>query len=167
MLGKHTLNPDEKTDLKVTFETEGRPGPFQKKVTFTTNVPELDNVEVFSIKGVVKETPAAKILVEPRKVLLQGIEISAGKKQNFSVTNQGSISLIITRIHSKDGTTVYFDAGTHGEMIVEPNQTKSLELELPAKKGEGSQEYILVESNARNAGKAGYFIIVQYSGAGN
>jgi hypothetical protein len=57
MLGKHTLNPDEKTDLKVVFETEGRPGPFEKTVTFSTNITGLETVEVFHMKGMVREAP--------------------------------------------------------------------------------------------------------------
>jgi hypothetical protein len=95
MLGKHTLNPDEKTNLKVVFETEGRPGPFEKKVIFSTNIPGLETAEVFLIKGMVREAPAAKIRVEPRKIVLQGIEVSEGKKQILLVTNEGSRALTI------------------------------------------------------------------------
>jgi hypothetical protein len=166
MLGKHTLNPDEKTELKVTFETEGRPGPFQKNVTFATNIPGSETVEVFSIKGTVREAPGAKIRVEPRKIVLQGIEVSEGKKQIVSVTNEGSMPLAIALIRSKDGSRVYFDGKKQGNIVVEPNQTTSLELKLAAKK-EQSQDYILIESNAKNAGKTGYFLVVQYNGAGN
>jgi hypothetical protein len=166
MLGKHALNPDEKTDLKVVFETEGRPGPFQKIVTFGTNLPGLETVEVFSIKGMVREAPAAKIRAEPRKIVLRGIEGSEGKKQAVSITNEGSIPLTIARIQSRDGSTVYFDGTKQGDIVIEPGQMKSIELKLPAKK-ELSQEYILIESNAKNVGKTGYFLIVQYSGADN
>ena len=167
MLGKHTLDPNEKTDLKVTFDTAGRPGPFRKTVTFSTNIPGQEKIEVFSISGTVKEAPSAKIGVEPRRIILDGLERSSGKKQAFLVTNSGSLPLVIVRIHSRDGDTVYFDGAREGNVAVEPGQTKTIELQLRADKGEKqSQEFILIDSNAKNAGKAGYFLIVQYGTAG-
>jgi hypothetical protein len=166
MLGKHTLNPDEKTELKVVFETEGRPGPFEKKVIFSTNLPGLETVEVFHIKGMVREAPAAKIRVEPRKISLQGIEASEGKKQIVAGTNEGSLPLTIVRIQSRDGSIVYFDGKKQGNIVIESNQTKSIELQFAGKKNQ-SQEYILIESNAKNAGKTGYFLTVQYGAAAN
>jgi hypothetical protein len=164
MLGKHALNPDEKTELKVVFETEGRPGPFEKKVIFATNIPGLETVEVFSIKGMVKEAPAAKMRVEPRKIVLQGTEVNEGKNQVLSIANDGSIPLAVTMIRSRGAATVYFDGKKQGNIVVEPGQMKNIELKLAAKK-EQSQEYILIESNAKNAGKTGYILVVQYSGS--
>ena len=161
MLGKHTLAPNEKTELKVNFDTAGRPGPFQKKVTFTTNIPNQENIEVFSIMGTVKEAPAAKILVTPRRIILDGAELSTGKKQILSLTNQGSLPLMITRIYLKDGNTVYFDGLKDGDIVIESGQTETIEIELAAGKSEGqAQDYILIDSNAKNAGKTGYFLIV-------
>ena len=125
MLGKHTLEPNEKTDLKVTFETEGRPGSFQKTVTFSTNIPGQEKIEVFSMKGMVKEAPAAKIVVQPRRIVLNEAELNAGKEQTLPISNQGSIPLIITRIRSKDGNTVYFDGEKEGNIVIESNQTNS------------------------------------------
>ena len=166
MLGKHTLDPNEKTDLKVSFDTAGRPGPFYKTVTFTTNIPGQEEIEVFSISGIVREAPSAKILVQPRRVVLYGSERSSGKEQAYSVTNKGSLPLVIVRIHSKDGNIVYFDGAREGNIVVKPGQTKTIELQLKAEKGEEqSQETILIDSNASNAGKAGYFLIVQYGNA--
>ncbi len=165
MLGKHTLNPKEKTDLKVTFETAGRPGPFQKKVIFITSIPGFENIEIFAIRGMVKEAPSAKILVEPRKILLAQNELSTGKNQIISITNQGSIPLTISRIHSKDGNTVYFDGIKQGEMVIEPNQTKTIELNLIINsRRDVAQDYIIIDSNAKNAGKSGYYLAIQYGG---
>src|SRR5512144_1273753 len=100
MLGKHTLEPNEKTELKVSYATAGRPGPFEKKVILTTNIPGQDKIEIFMMKGEVLEAPAAKIVVLPRKVVLAGDERRAGKKQTFSMTNEGSLPLVITDIRS-------------------------------------------------------------------
>jgi hypothetical protein len=165
MLGKHTLDPNEKTDLKVTFDTAGRPGDFQKSVYFSTSIPGQEKLEVFSMKGTVKEAPAAKIQVSPRRLAVD--EQSSGQKQEFSVTNPGSLPLVITRIYSKEGEPVYFDGTKEGNIVLEPGQTKKLELQLRAgEKPKQSQEFIVFDSNAKNAGKTGYFIIIEYGTSG-
>ena len=163
MLGKHTLNPNEKTDLKVVYATAGRPGPFEKTVTFTTNIPGQEKIEVFMMKGEVQEAPGAKIAVTPRRVVLSGSERGTGKKQTFMITNEGSLPLVITGIRTKDGKSVFFDGAKEGNMTIEPAQTKPLELQLPGNSGEKEvREFILILSNARNAGESGLFIMVQY-----
>jgi hypothetical protein len=164
MLGKHTLNPNEKTELKVTYLTKGRPGPFEKQVIFTTNIPGQEKIEIFMMKGEVKEAPGAKIAVTPRRVVLEGNELSAGKKQVFSVTNEGSLPLVITGIRSKEGNTVYYDGAQKGNITIEPAQTKTIELQLKGKSEEtADRELILIDSNAANAGKTGLFLMIQYS----
>jgi hypothetical protein len=163
MLGKHTLNPNEKTELKVSYATAGRPGPFEKRVTLTTNIPGHEEIEIFMMKGVVLEAPGAKIEVVPRRVVLAGAERRAGKKQAFAVTNEGSLPLVITEIASKDGKTVYYDGAKEGNITIEPAQTKTIELQLPGNSGEKEErEFILVHSNARNAGESGLFLLIQY-----
>jgi hypothetical protein len=164
MLGKHTLNPNETTELKVVYPTAGRPGPFEKRITFTTNIPGHEKIEIFMMKGEVLEAPGAKIVVVPRRVVLAGAERSTGKKQAFSVTNEGSLPLVITGIRSKDDKTVYYDGAKEGNITIEPAQTKTIELQLPGNSGEKEEkEYILIHSNARNAGESGLFIMIQYS----
>jgi hypothetical protein len=164
MLGKHTLNPNEKTELKVVYATAGRPGPFEKKVIFTTNIQGQEKIEIFMIKGEVLEAPGAKIAIVPRRVVLAGTERSTGKKQAFAVTNEGSLPLVITGIRSKDGKTVYYDGAKEGNVTIEPAQTKTIELQLPGNSGEKEErELILIQSNAKNAGESGIFIMVQYS----
>jgi hypothetical protein len=163
MLGKHTLDPNEKTELKVSYATAGRPGPFEKKVILTTNIPGHEKIEIFMMKGEVLEAPGAKIAVVPRRVVLKGAERTTGKKETFSVTNEGSLPLVITDIRSKDGTTTYYDGSKAGNMTIEPGQTKTIELQLPGNSGEKEErELILIRSNARNAGESGLFIMVQY-----
>jgi len=164
MLGKHTLNPNEKTELKVTYGTAGRPGPFEKKVILSTNIPGQETIEIFRIKGEVLEAPSAKISVTPRRIVLEGAERTAGKKQTFAVANEGVLPLVIRGIRSKDGHSIYFDGAKEGNIIVEPAQTKTIELQLEADNGKKPErEYILIDSNAKNAGEAGYFLIVQYA----
>jgi len=164
VLGKHTLDAGEKTELKVTYETEGRPGEFQKKVTFTTNIPDQENIEIFLMRGYVLEAPSAKISVDPRRVVLEGAERDAGKKQTYAIKNEGSLPLEITRIYMKDGTPVFFDGASEGNLVIEPEQTKTVEIQLDPEPGaEQVQKLILIECNARNAGASGFFLIVRYN----
>lgn len=116
------------------------------------------------MKGEVLEAPGAKIAVAPRRIILAGAERDAGKKQAFSVTNEGSLPLVITAIRSKDGKTTYYDGAKEGNITIEPAQARSIELQLPGNSGEKEvREFILILSNARNVGESGIFILVQYS----
>jgi hypothetical protein len=163
MLGKHTLAPKEETELKVSYPTAGRPGPFEKQITFTTDIPGQEKIEIFMMKGEVKESPGAKIAVVPRKIVLAGAERSAGKKQSFSLTNEGSLPLIITDIQSKDGKTIYYDGSKAGNITLDPAQTKTMELQLPGNSGDKeAQEFIVIHSNAKNTRESGLSIMIQY-----
>ena len=163
MLGKHSLKPGERTELKVSYDTDGRPGPFEKKVILTTNIPGEEPVEIVTITGMVNEAPSAKIAATPRRITLSGNERRDGKKQVVSIENEGSIPLVVTGIRSRDGRNVYFDGTAQGVITIEPAGTKTVEIQLTGLAGEASErEFIQIECNARNAGDSGYFIIVQY-----
>jgi len=163
MLGKHTLAPKEKTEIKVSYDTEMRPGPFEKHVSLTTNIPGHEEIDIFVFTGNVEEAPGSKIVVVPRRVVLEGTERSTGKKQAFSITNEGSLPLVITDIRSDDGKTVYFNGSKAGNITIEPGQTKTRELQLPGIDGDKEKgEYILIRSNARNVDDSGLHILIQY-----
>ena len=163
MLGKHTLAPGEKTELKVSYLTQGRPGPFDKKVIFSTNIPGEEKIEIFSLEGDVREAPGAKIAVTPRRVTIEDAELDTGKKQSFSVKNEGSLPLVITSMRSKDGKNVYYDGTRSGGITVEPGKDLDIELQLKGKADVGAgNELILIESNAINAGESGLFLMIQY-----
>jgi hypothetical protein len=116
------------------------------------------------MKGEVQEAPGAKIAVAPRRVVLAGAERAAGKKQAFTITNEGSLPLVITDIRSKDGKTIFFDGAKSGNITIEPAKTKTMEFLLPGNSSDKEErELILIQSNAKNGGKSGMFIMVQYS----
>ena len=163
MLGKHTLAPNEKTEIKVSYDTEKRPGPFEKHISLTTNIPGHEEIDIFVFTGNVEEAPGAKIAVVPRRIVLEGAERGTGKKQAFSITNEGALPLVITEIRSDDGKTVYFDGSKAGNITIESDQTKIRELQLPGiDGGQEKGEYILIYSNARNAGDSGFHIMILY-----
>ena len=164
MLGKHTLSPGEKTQLKAVFETAGRPGAFRKTVTLSTDIPGQEDFVAFAMTGTVKETPSAKIQVDPRRVILEKIEPGKVQTQIFSVKNNGTIPLIITRIYAQKSNMIYFDGAKEGNMIINPDQTKKVELQLKAESDEKDpEEMIIIVCNARNASKGNYVIMVQSS----
>jgi hypothetical protein len=163
VLGKHTLAAGEKTNLEVSYATEGRPGIFEKSVIFTTDVPDQEKIEIFTMKGNVLEAPSAKIAVEPRRVVIKGADRTAGIKQSFDIKNEGTLPLEISRIALKDGPTVYYDGAVSGNIVIEPGQSKNIEINLGPEEGtERVQKLILIDCNARNAGSTGYFLIVRY-----
>ena len=164
MLGKHTLAAGEKTELQVTYLTQGRPGPFDKKVTFSTNIPGEEKIEIFTLSGDVREAPGAKIAVAPRRVTIEGDALNTGKKQVFSVKNEGSLPLVIKNMQSKDGKNVYYDGAKDGDITVEPGKDMDVELQLNGRSNvDSNSELILIESNAINAGSSGLFLMIQYS----
>ncbi|MDR0310496.1 MAG: DUF1573 domain-containing protein [Acidobacteriota bacterium] len=163
MLGKHALAAGEKTELTVTYLTQGRPGPFDKSVIFSTNIPGEEKIEIFKLSGDVREAPGAKIAVAPRRVVIEGNDLNTGKKQVFSMKNEGSLPLVIKNMRSKDGKNVYFDSGKDGDIAIEPGKELDVELQLKGRADvDGNRELILVDSNAINAGSAGLFLMIQY-----
>jgi uncharacterized membrane protein len=165
VLGKHTLGPKEKTLLRITFDTKGSPGSFRKTVTVSTDIPGQEELEV-TIEGIVRESPAAKIRVAPRRVDLGVVNPGRVKTGPLSITNPGSLPLVITKIYVKDTRDLLHDGERQGDLVILPGETRSFECAIRADKGRGDyQEVIVIESNAKNAPKGGYVIIVRYRGS--
>jgi len=162
MLGKHVLAPKEKTSLLITFDTEGSPGPFRKRVTLTTDIPGQDELEV-TIEGAVKEAPCAKIQVTPRRVDLGAVSSLEMKTQSFTIANTGSLPLVITKISVKGKDVLIHDAHKQGNLVIAPGGTGSFEYAVRPDKGD-HEETIAIESNAKNASKGEFAVIVRYSG---
>jgi hypothetical protein len=162
MLGKHTLAPKEKTFLRITFNTEGSPGPFRKTLTISTDIPEQEETEI-TVEGTVKEAPAAKIQVTPRRIDLGKIKPPYSVKQGLVIANTGTLPLVIKRIYAKGSGAVYFCGSREGDMVIQPGRTRKIEVEIVADKpSEQVRELITIESNAKNAPKGGYVVAVQY-----
>ncbi len=158
MLGKHTLKPGEKTELKVTFVTINAPGPFEKIVTIDIDAPEKKQYEVV-MTGTVKEAPGPKIAVSPRRTDLGNIKSGEMKTQIIAVTNPGERPLTITAAKTKSGAGVDVIAKTL-PVTIAAGQTVDVELSIKAG-GQGAfSERILIESNAKNAPKTGFVILV-------
>ena len=157
------MKPGERTELKVIYDTADRPGLFEKKVILTANITDAEPIEILTIKGTVNEAPSAIIAATPRRITLTGNERRSGKEQAVAMKNEGVLPLVINGIRSRDGRNVYFDGTGQGAIIIEPGQTRTVEIRLGGNDGDASdREYIVIDCNARNAGDTGYYIIVQY-----
>jgi hypothetical protein len=164
MLGKHTLSPGEKTPLKIIFKTTGFPGPFRKTVTLTTSIPGQDEIEV-TIKGRVKEMPAAKIKVTPRRVNLGGVAIGTVVRRKVTIVSTGALPLVITKVYLKSAGTPLQGVSVENPMRIEPGLAQEIDVVVTADKPVGQHEdFIVLESNAKNAGKGGYMVMVRNDG---
>lgn len=160
MLGKHTLEPGEKTFLDMTFDTKGRSGPFRKTATISVNNPGQADLEV-TMEGTVEEAPAAKIRVDPRRIALGDLQAGSSRSVTFTVTNTGVLPLVIDSVHP-EGAGLRLD-GKGCPVTVVPHGTHEFQCSLETEKTEGTHEgTIVIESNAKNAPEGGYQVRVEY-----
>jgi hypothetical protein len=158
VLGKHSLGPKEKTSLRIVFDTTGSPGLFRKIATLTTNSPGEEELEV-TVEGSVIEAPCAKIQTAPRRVDLGSVSPGPLNMKPLAVSNPGSLPLVITKIYTK-GTN---DSHVSGSLTLTPGETKTVEVAIHASPEPGDhEETIVIESNAKNAPKGGYLVLVRY-----
>ena len=158
MLGKHTLKPGEKTQLKVTFATENAPGPFEKIVSIDIEAPEKKLYEVF-MTGSVKEAPGAKIAMASRKVDIGVVKQGEAKKQMVSVKNIGELPLTINKFSVKIGANISVSVDAL-PVTIEGKQAADVELAITPAKAGAFSERVTIESNAKNAPKTGFVIQV-------
>jgi hypothetical protein len=158
VLGQHTLKPKESTTISTIYRTANLPGPFKKIVSISTDIPGQDDIEI-TLEGQVKEAPCAKIQVTPRRLDLGTVKLNSEKKQTITITNPGTLPLQIGRITGKESNTIYFD----GTLIVAPGESVVREISIRANKNGPLTETIVIQSNARNATKAGFIIMAKGS----
>ena len=82
----------KKPPSRVVFDTKDSPGSFQKTATITTSAPSIQEPEV-TMKGNVKEAPAAKIKATPRRIDLGPIAAGSVHKKELTIANQGGLPL--------------------------------------------------------------------------
>jgi uncharacterized membrane protein len=158
VLGKHQLNPKEDSVLKIIYNTDGRPGPYEKRVYLITNSLVQPKLEI-TLKGEVLPAPAALIKVEPRKTDIGFLQKGSQKTIDFRVSNEGNQALEITKIYSATGKS----------LVIRKSEEKK---RLPSKEFAELQitfqtdaigpfiEVFLIDSNARNALNGQYAVMV-------
>jgi uncharacterized membrane protein len=158
VLGKHQLNPKEDAVLKMIYHTEGRPGPYEKRIYLITDSLVQPNLEI-TLKGEVLPAPAAQIKIEPRKLNIGSLQKGSQKEINFKVSNQGNEPLEITKIYSATGKTLVIRK-EEARTRIPRNESTELEITFQTTTIGPFVEVLLIDSNARNALKGQYAVMV-------
>ncbi len=144
--------------MKVTFKTDGAPGPFQKNIVLTTDIPDQEEIRL-TMTGSVREAPGPKLHVNPRKADLGMLRVGTAGKVRYTVTNIGVLPLVIKKIYSQANNQVYFD-GTPKEIMIEPGKEEVITLEITPQKSGPFSDRVTILSNAKNASKGAYIVMV-------
>ncbi len=158
MLGKHRLNPKEDAVLKIIYDTDGRPGPYEKRVYLLTDSLVQPKLEI-TLKGEVLPAPAARIRVEPRKINVGSLRKGSQNKIDFKVSNEGNQSLEITKIYSATGKSLVVQEGEMNKHIL-PKESTGFEIILQINTIGPFVEVLLIDSNARNVLNGQYAMMV-------
>ena len=145
--------------LTITYNTFKFPGEFKKYVIVTTAKPEEQDF-VITLRGFVKEAPMGKIHIEPREIDLGRLGLETPQKQSYKISNVGTAPLTINKIYSIKSKTIYYDENKEGAIIIQPQETKVIELEIKPYKEGRFVEVIIFKSDARNSDENGYKIVV-------
>lgn len=158
MLGKHSLKPGEKTELKSVFMTKNAPGPFEKITTLQTDSPGQEQIELVMF-GTVKETPGPKISVSPRRLDIGVIKKGDMKKVKIIVTNSGERPLILTSIKTKSDSAAHLTPPIL-PITIDPGKKVEADLIIASEKLGSFSERIYIISNAKNTSETGFVILV-------
>jgi uncharacterized membrane protein len=158
VLGKHRLSPKEDAVLKIIYDTDGRPGPYEKRIYLITDSLVQPKLEI-TLKGEVLPAPAARIRVEPRKINIGFVQKSSQKNIDFKVSNEGNQSLEITKIYSATGKSLVVRKGEARKRIP-PKESTELEIAFQTTANGPFVEVFLIDSNARNALNGQYAVMV-------
>jgi len=158
VLGQHTLQPGERTELKAVFDTKNAPGPFEKITTIQTDAPGQEQIELV-MAGMVKEAPGPKIAVLPRRTDLGAVKPGEAKQVKITVTNPGELPLTITAVKVRPGGAIAVAAGALPAQIA-AGQKAELMLIISIGRPGTFTERISLQSNAKNAPKSGFVLMV-------
>jgi hypothetical protein len=157
VLGKRQIKPEEEVILKAVYQTQGRPGPYEKLIYLLTNSTVQPQV-IIIIKGEVRPVPAAHINVVPRKINLGYVKKDSVKKINLKISNNGDQNLKITRIWGNAIKTI--DGKNRGAMNVNPKESIIIETAFQTTLVGPFVEVFFIGSNARNALNGQYAVMV-------
>jgi hypothetical protein len=124
----------------------------------TTDITDQEEIRL-SMTGSVKEAPGAKMQVNPRKADLGTVNVGKAAKIRYRVTNTGALPLVIKKIYSQTNNQVYFD-GVPKHLEIEPGQAEDITIEITPKNLGPVSDRLIIVSNAKNASKSGYIVMV-------
>jgi hypothetical protein len=155
---KEPVMPGKKGVIKASFNSQGRPGPFSKSVTVTSNAAE--GTKMLTFKGVViakgamptvtdeMKANSATIVYDKTEVMLGTLEPGQSAVARFQVTNKGKSKLEIFDASSAGYTTSW----TFSKPSLEPNETGTLEVtyKTPNKPGPALEAITVTSTDYNN-----------------
>jgi uncharacterized membrane protein len=158
VLGKHQLDPKEDTVLKIIYDTDGRPGPYEKRIYLLSDSLVQPKLEI-TLKGEVLPAPAAQIRVEPRKIHIGSLQKGSQKEINFKVSNEGNQSLEIKKIYSATGRSLVI-LKNEAKTPIPPKESSNFKITFQTTTIGPFVEVLFINSNARNALSGQYAVMV-------
>ena len=112
-----------------------------------------------TLEGEVLPASAAQIRVEPRKINIGSLQKGSEKEINFKVSNEGNQSLEITRFYSATGKSLVIRK-KEARTRIPPEESMKLGITFQTTTIGPFVEVLLIDSNARNALKGQYAVMV-------
>lgn len=155
---KEIIFPGSTGKIKISYNTNSRPGPFTKSVTVMSNAKK--NTQILYIKGFVNprekqgnvganyqtETPEKtppSFNIDLNEFDFGTVEVGKVVKQRFNLLNSGQQNLIITSLEN-DCKCISFGLS---RPVIGQNQTAILEITLTADQIRELDEYFVINTN--------------------
>ena len=163
LLSDRVIPPGGETQLKVTYRTRGRPGPFRKSVTLFTNDPEAPTFQLL-IKGVVKAVPRPKAVLIPPVVNLGRVAPGSETPFTLQLANKGDLPLEVEKIET--GALLIPESPLQEPLFLRPGEALPLNFRFRAPRGEKLvEDFVTVYSNDPRRPRVFVKVIAQVGGA--
>jgi hypothetical protein len=146
MLSKNELNPGEKGEIEVKFNTRGYYGEQNKFIYVESNDPTKSMTQLM-ITASIEVPPSPEIELDSYNMdlglILEGEEL----RTEFNVKNKGELELTVTPFH-KDAAFFIKGKEMSPPLKVAAGDTKKVEVRIPARKKRGLvREFVRLQSN--------------------
>jgi hypothetical protein len=146
ILTKKELDPGEKSEIQVTFNTRGYYGEQNKFIYVESNDPSHSAVQLM-VSASIEVPPSPEIELDSYQkdlgLILEGEDI----RTEFAVRNNGELELTVTPFH-KDAAFFVRDRKLNPPLEIKAGDTAKVEIRIPARKKTGMvREFVRLQSN--------------------
>lgn len=149
---KDPVLPGKQGVITATYNSTGRPGPFNKTISVTSNA-KISSL-MLAFRGVVLPKPkgdfkpeelasSPKIVLDKQQVTLGKVQAESKALAKFKVTNQGKAALNITEVQSSCICTSF----KMSKPTIAPGETADLEITFTGKNLGSVDEKVYIMSN--------------------
>jgi hypothetical protein len=146
IISKKELNPGEKGEIQVKFDTRGYYGEQNKYIYVESNDPS-ESVKQLMISASIEVPPSPKIELDSYNkdlgLVLEGEEL----RTEFNIRNKGELELTVTPFH-KDAEFFIKGRKLSPPLKVVAGKTEQVEVRIPARTKKGLvREFVRLQSN--------------------